>query len=123
MHEDHKESSADGSPGRLVRPFAIAKGRTRPSYNLDMITLVVGLTDADRPGLEPEYAEILALCDRPQSVAEVAAGVSLPIAVVKVLLSDLIERGDMIFRSPPGRTTQKTDPALLQAVLDGIRRL
>ncbi|OLT14114.1 hypothetical protein BJF78_20025 [Pseudonocardia sp. CNS-139] len=118
------ESEFDISPGPLVRPFAIAKGRTRPGrYDLDMITLVVALAPADRPGLMPEYAEILEAAQRPQSVAEVAAAVNLPMAVVKVLLSDLIERGDMIFRSPPARTTQRPDPKLLQAVLDGIRNL
>jgi len=56
------------------------------------------------------------------SVAEVAAAVNLPIVVVKVLLSDLIEEGDVFFRAPVHRTAAR-DRDVLTAVLDGLRRL
>jgi hypothetical protein len=42
---------------------------------------------------------------------------------VKVLLSDLIERGDLLFRSPPRLPASRTDRVVLQAVLDGVRDL
>jgi hypothetical protein len=119
------DSWFDEDAGPLVRPFAMTRGRTRPGrYDLDMITLVVAMGGAYRdPGREPEYARILAACQRPVSVAEVSAAVDLPMVVVKVLLSDLIERGELLFRSPPRSQSPQTDRRVLQAVLDGVRNL
>jgi hypothetical protein len=122
------DSWFDDDAGPLVRPFAVTRGRTRPGrYDLDMITLVVALGDDRRsardPSREPEYARILAACQRPVSVAEVSAAVDLPMVVVKVLLSDLIERGELLFRSPPPSRSAQTDRRVLQAVLDGVRNL
>ncbi|GAA1876869.1 DUF742 domain-containing protein [Pseudonocardia ailaonensis] len=113
----------DEDSRRLVRPFAMARGRTRPDrYDLDMITLVVAVAPPERRRADPGQAEILEICSHPLSVAEVAAKADLPMVVVKVLLSDLIESGDVIFRPPVGRGTAN-DPDLLRAVLDGLRRL
>lgn len=119
------ESWFDEDAGPLVRPYALTRGRTRTGrHDLNMITLVVTVrSDADAGFLvEPEYAEILHMCQTPLSVAEVSAKLNLPMAVVKVLLSDLIEQNLVVFRSPPVRTPTP-DRKLLQAVLDGIRRL
>jgi hypothetical protein len=113
----------DEDGGRLVRPFAMARGRTRPGlHDLDMITLVVSAGRRGRPPAGLEYSEILDACRDPVSVAEVAAAVNLPIVVVKVLLSDLIEEGDVFFRAPVHRTAPR-DRDVLTAVLDGLRRL
>lgn len=114
----------DEDAGPLVRPFAMTRGRTRPGrYDLDMITLVVAVGVPRDHVREPEYARIIAACQRPVSVAEVSAAVDLPMVVVKVLLSDLIERGELMFRSPPRSVSPQTDRVLLQAVLDGVRNL
>ncbi|MCO1659307.1 DUF742 domain-containing protein [Pseudonocardia humida] len=119
-----EDSWFDEDAGPLVRPFALTRGRTRPGrYDLDMITLVVAIGSHREPGREPEYARILAACQRPVSVAEVSATVDLPLVVVKVLLSDLIERGELLFRSPPRTVSPQTDRVVLQAVLDGVRNL
>lgn len=119
------EPWTDEAAGRIVRPFAVAGGRTRPGrFDLNLITLVVSIGHAGRHRHEPEAAEIMRCCAQPVSVAEVAAIVDLPLGVVKVLLSDLIERGDLIYRMPVNNVHGRPDdPALLQAVLDGIRRL
>jgi hypothetical protein len=45
-----------------------------------------------------------------------------PLGVAKVLVGDLIERGEVAVRSPR-REQQAPDRELLQAVLDGIRAL
>ena len=118
------EAWFDDEAGPLVRPYALTRGRTRcDRHELNMITLVVTVRDdADFALLEPEHQRILRLCERPLSVAEVAAKLDLPMAVVKVLLSDLIDQKLLIFRSPPPRVSTP-DRKLLQAVLDGIRRL
>ncbi|HVV09465.1 DUF742 domain-containing protein [Amycolatopsis sp.] len=110
----------DSAP--LVRPYLLTGGRSRPARDdLELITLVVTATDEIRETVSPEQSEILRLCRRPCSVAEVSALLNLPLMVVKVLLSDLIDRGHLIHRSPPATTTPSRQ--LLQAVLDGIRRL
>jgi hypothetical protein len=55
-------------------------------------------------------------------VAEVAARVDLPLPVVKVMLSDLIEQNLVLFRTAaPAQETPNRH--VLQAVLDGIRKL
>lgn len=107
----------------LVRPFFLARGKARSAHHgLEMISLVVTVGPEAGPELGPEHAEIVRMCRRPQSVAEVSARIDLPLVVVKVMLSDLIDRGYLIFRSPPS-TADIPSPQLLQAVLDGIRRL
>ena len=54
------------------------------------------------------------------SIAEIAAHVELPLGVVRVLCSDLIEWGLVITRSPTDRSAREPDLETLQAVLDGL---
>lgn len=113
-------------PGPLVRPFAVTRGRAgKDLHNLDIITLVVAVRpEADVATLDREYGEILHMCQhRPLSIAEIAAELNLLLAAVKVLVSDLINSGHLIFRSPPPPTDGRPDIPLLQAVLDGVRGL
>lgn len=117
-----RESWYDDEAGPLVRPYAVTRGRTRSTRpDLNMITLVVTVHH-EVVGMDPEYAEIVRLCQYPMSIAEIGAKLDLPLAVVKVLISDLIEEGFLIFRSPPPRV-DVLDVNTLQAVLDGIRKL
>ncbi|OQO90904.1 DUF742 domain-containing protein [Saccharomonospora piscinae] len=110
--------------GGLVRSYVVTGGRTRSdSYGLDMMTLVVALcSPAEAEHLPVEYAKIVRRCQQPMSVAEVGAHIDLPLPVVKVLLSDLIEQNYVIFRkaAPP---SEAPNQHVLQAVLDGIRKL
>jgi hypothetical protein len=112
----------DDAAGPLVRPYAVTRGRTRsPQTELEMITLVVALQPPDHSAtarLDPEHIEILARCQRPTSVAEISAALQLPLSVVKILISDLIERQLVIFRA-----AVSPDLHVLQAVINGIRRL
>lgn len=113
----------DEDAGPLVRPYAVARGRTRPTrHDLEMTTLVVAVRTDRYVHVDREYAHILRMCQVPLSVAEVSATLNLPLVVVKVLLSDLIDWGLIIFRSPP-RASDVPRMELLQAVLDGIRKL
>jgi hypothetical protein len=115
----------DEAAGPLVRPYAVTRGRTLGAgHDLDMLTVVV---TADRaPTLrrpEPEYAQIVWLCRTPQSVAEVAAIVKLPLAVTKILVGDLIGEGHLIFRAPVQPEAGPGDLNILRAVLNGIRKI
>jgi hypothetical protein len=110
----------DEDAGPLVRPYAITRGRTPDrQQKLELISLIVSLEpDGTAEYLEPEYASIVRLCQQPISVAELSAELELPLGVVKVLVSDLIERGLVVHR-----TSRGSDPALLRQVLHGLHQL
>lgn len=114
----------DEAAGPIVRPYTVTGGRTRTAREgLKLITLVVAVGHgrelvAPSPGLGPEHRRILSLCQNPVSVAELAAGAELPVSVVKILLGDLLDR-DLVM----SRSAAAPDLELLQAVIDGIRRL
>jgi hypothetical protein len=105
-----------------VRPYTVTNGRTRPSTALDLVSLVraTGRSTVAPEQLGLEHAEALRWCRTPTSVAEIAAHLRHPVMVTKVLLSDLIESGAVTARYP---TFDSTDPARLEELLDGLRRL
>ncbi|MGO4431716.1 DUF742 domain-containing protein, partial [Streptomyces sp. MCAF7] len=80
-------------------------------------------TDTARHGLEPEHIMILRMCTgNPLSVAEIAARLDMPATVAKVLLGDLLDMGAIHTRAPIA-LAEAPEIHVLQAVLDGIRRL
>lgn len=112
----------DGAAGPLVRPYALTRGRTHAAAaELDRATLVVA---APEPAASDEWdadrERILLLCAQPRSVEDLAAALEIPLVVAKVLVSDLLDNGDL---SVPLTPLREPDYDLLQAVLDGIRRL
>ncbi|MEV5018795.1 MULTISPECIES: DUF742 domain-containing protein [unclassified Streptomyces] len=112
--------------GRLVRPFTLTGGRTRPSRaDFTLITTVTAVdpqpTRGARP--QPEHLRILRLCAEPVAVAEVAARLDLPVSVVVILLSDLLEAGRITARPPHLVSRANPDLDLLQKVRDGLGRL
>ncbi len=117
------EAWYDDAAGPLVRPYAVTGGRTHSGrYELDLITLVVAIDpDTHAALVEPEHAEVLRVCTYPSSVAEVASKLDLPVGVAKVLISDLIERSYLIFRS--NSQAVAPDLEMMRKVLDGIRNL
>lgn len=110
-------------PGPLVRPYTMTGGRTRPVLpGLDMVSVVVADPKADPRPLAPEHLAILSVSRRPISVAEISAYLDLPLTVVKVLVSDLLSRQVLLTRDP-SPSAEPPELNVLQAVLDGIRRL
>ncbi|WP_434446566.1 DUF742 domain-containing protein [Lentzea sp. E54] len=116
----------DEAAGPMVRPYAMVSGRTRPKPAGEDLTLTTQVrairTNSEQGTLSVEHLEIIKLCRKPLSVAEVAAYLHAPLVVVKVLLSDLIQRGDVI-TSGPSKTVAPVDLNLLQKVLDGVRAI
>lgn len=119
-----RESWYDDDAGPLVRPFTVTRGRTKGSRSdLNMITMLVAAPGQPEPR-DPEHVDIVQLCRHPMSVAEIAAKLNLPLAVVKILIGDLIQGGLLLFSSPLSTLeTEVPDMNVLRAVLDGIRRL
>ena len=71
-----------------VRPYALTGGRTRPTNEMSLSSLLKARAAAPGGYLSPEQAQALALCrGEPRSVAEVAATLRQPMQVTKILLS------------------------------------
>ncbi len=77
---------------RFVRPYTITAGRTRGNVDLPMEATLRRVPAGDDSTLSPAARQVLDACDT-RSVAEVSAMVSMPLGVVRVLLSDLVEQG------------------------------
>jgi hypothetical protein len=109
----------------VVRPYSWTRGRTRPVQDLAIETLV-STSDEGRDMTSicsAEHAAIAQLCTEMRSVAEVAALLSLPLGVARVLLADMIDAGLVhVHRNPTG-WGDMPDLALLERVLDGLYRL
>lgn len=119
----------DDEAGPVVRPYAMTRGRTSSpgQHVLDLIAVVVTEPDAgdpeDDPTLAPEHVEIVGRCrDEPQSVAELAAGLDLPVGVVRVLIGDLVHAG-LVHVTRPVPPAELPDESILRDVIDGLRAL
>lgn len=113
--------------GALVRPYAHTGGRTRSSHTLELEALV---SSSWHPGIGDAVLTthhrrmIVDLCVQPRSVAEVAALLSVPLGVVRVLLGDLASAGVVIVHATAGTNGDGApDLAFMQRVLVGLRRL
>lgn len=115
----------DEDAGPVVRPYALIRGRTRPTgESLDLIALVTAVRGAkpDSVDLDPEHFEILRQCHLPASVADLAADLDLPVGVIRILIADLRDRS-LIRIHHPIAPAQLPDPRVLREVADGLRRL
>ncbi|PJE99561.1 DUF742 domain-containing protein [Streptomyces carminius] len=104
---------------QVVRAYVRTGGRSSPTRELDLTTLVVA---ANSPvhGLQREHRRIMDLCRQGAlSVAEVAAHLELPLIVVKVVVSDLMDTGHL---TTPAPVVSLSDVALLRRILDGLHR-
>ncbi|WP_328483122.1 DUF742 domain-containing protein [Streptomyces sp. NBC_00377] len=119
----------DDEAGPVVRPYAMTRGRTTSAFQhrLDLIALVVAEPHAEDaqtdPSLSPEHADIVGLCRRtPQSVAELAAELDLPIGVVRVLVGDLVD-AEFVHVNRPVPPAELPDESILRDVINGLRAL
>lgn len=117
---DDQELWLDDDAGPLIRPYSVTGGRTAPTVDLSLLSLVMATGRAQGP-LDPEYANALGLCRVPISVAEVAAHLGLPVVVTKILLSDLVDCDAVTVRAPRA-ADDPTDLSLLEKLLDGLQR-
>jgi hypothetical protein len=115
----------DDEAGPMVRPYVMTRGRLQPVRGtFDLITLVVATRDTPgvQPGLGPEHLAIADLCQRPLSVAEIAAGLDLPLGTVRVLLGDLLDKGFVVTQEPQPDVDVR-DIRMYEVVLDELRAL
>jgi hypothetical protein len=117
------------SGASVARPYTWTRGRTSPAFNLGVETLVSTTAHGHAMAVLacPEHQAVAALCGDPRSVAEVAALLSLPLGVARVLLADMADIGlVVVHRNPPGEEGScagRPDMVLMERVLSGLRRL
>lgn len=117
--------SGDGAvvDGNSLRPFLLTAGRVAGQDSIAIETQVV-TTDVGRTAstaLGFECRDILALCDDPLSVAEIAAQLSLHLGVVRVLVGDLSAGGHLSVYLP--NADASTDVDTLLRVIRGLRAI
>jgi hypothetical protein len=114
-----------------VRPYSLTGGRTRFGHVLLVETFVAALeapeehrelSNGSPTRVMPEMRAIVELCRRMRTVAEIAALLTMPLGVVRVLLSDLADQGKIRVYGT-GHGPGQPDRALLERVLSGLRRL
>lgn len=79
----------------LVRPYVLTAGRTSPRVDLPLeapVETVDAGTDTHRQ-VNDVSARILRLATDGPSVAEIAARLSIPLGVARVLIGDLVVQG------------------------------
>ncbi|MCB5164613.1 DUF742 domain-containing protein [Streptomyces bambusae] len=102
------------------RPYTLTRGRIHASRPLRLETLVETVGRPDGYAALPEHDRILDLCGRPRSVAEVSALVGLPVGVVRVLVSDLADGGQLRVHEQDGHSAPAS---MLGRLLHGLERL
>jgi hypothetical protein len=107
----------------LVRPYSWTKGRTTSGHDLAIEALISATGWTLEPTASPEHHTILRLCSAPRSVAEVAALLSVPLGVARVLLGDMAEAGSVVVHRTAGTPDDAPDLALMQRVLSCLQRL
>lgn len=111
---------------RVVRPYALTRGRTRSQRSdLPLEALVRGVHGATDLSPTSERRRILELSTASiLSVAEVSAHLSLPLGVVRVLIGDLAEEGLVVVHTgSPSAAPAATNLKVLESVLNGISSL
>jgi hypothetical protein len=109
----------------VVRPYTWTGGRTSPVFDLAVETLVSTTKHGHEVAVltSAEHRAVAELCHYPRSVAEVAALLSLPLGVVRVLLADMANIGLIVVHRNTYSTADTADMALMERVLSGLRRL
>lgn len=106
-----------------IRPYALTGGRTRARQHL-LVETLISVPRYD-PGLSASLMpESRALYERSRggvSIAELSAGLDMPLGVVRVLVSDLAAQG-AVFVHATGHASSY-DQRMLGRILDGLKQL
>lgn len=116
---DEREDSA-----AIVRAYTWTRGRTTSHYHLELETLVSTTERGrDTAALAQEYRSAALLCSQPRSVAEVAALLSVPLRVARVLLGDMAGLGLLTVHQTASGDGDAPNYEMLERVLSGLHRL
>ena len=123
---DELESYASDDQPSLVRPYTLTAGRTDSRVSLPLEAPIQAIV-SDKPPRWPGNdvrAQICAMCGASPSVAEIAAGLSLPVGVARVLIGDLVSAGHLRVRTTlTERSSVDERRELIGRTLRGLRAL
>lgn len=108
---------------KRIRPYALTGGRTRPRHEL-LVEALISVPRYDpslSDSLMPESRAIYERARTRVSIAELSVALSVPLGVVRVLLSDLAAQGAVYVH--PTAHTYHHDRQMLGRILDGLERL
>jgi hypothetical protein len=108
---------------KRIRPYALTGGRTQTRTEL-LVEALVSVPRFDPSLLDSLMPESRMLYERARSrvsIAELSVAVSLPLGVVRVLLSDLAAQGAIYIH--PTAHAYHHDREMLGRILDGLERL
>jgi hypothetical protein len=89
-----------GTTQDFVRPFVITGGRTRAADTSLRMETMVQTVGQPRDDLDFEKARIVDECYEPMSIAEIAAGIGVPLGVAMVIVGDLVDDGCLETTNP-----------------------
>jgi hypothetical protein len=123
---DHWERNDTDEP-QLVRPYTLTAGRTDSRINLPLEAPVETVLAPKKPPRWPGNdvrGRILTMGSDSPSVAEIAAVLSLPLGVARVLIGDLVTQGYMqVHTTLADSTTDDERRDLIGRTLRGLRAL
>jgi thioredoxin-dependent peroxiredoxin len=135
----HQQSEREGEPTgdwfiesetagetSLVRPYALTAGRTDSGVELALEARVEALDTTAKPRWPRNdvRGQILTWCVHSPSVAEIAAGLSLPLGATRFLVGDLVTQGYLRVDAPLSDSMPINDRReLISRTLRGLRAL
>ena len=123
---DELESRAPADQPSLVRPYTLTAGRTDSRVKLPLEAPIEAI-ESEQPQRWPGNdvrAQICALCENSPSVAEIAARLSLPLGVARVLIGDLVASGHLrVHTTLSDQSTIDERRELIGRTLRGLRAL
>jgi hypothetical protein len=111
------------NPRQLVRPYTRTGGRTHVGFRLELETLLTTTTGRDRDiaSLRTDYRTICEVCRAPQSTAEIAVHLGLPLGAARVLIADVVDAQLLFVHEVAEEDGPSMD--LLHRVVSGLRRM
>ncbi|MET0476218.1 MAG: DUF742 domain-containing protein [Mycobacterium sp.] len=123
---DAWENSESLDEVSLVRPYTLTAGRTVSRVDLPLEAPISTLRSAQAPRWPGSdvRAKILTLGEESASVAEIAARLSLPLGVARVLIGDLVTQGYLRVDATLGASVSIDERRdLMGRTLRGLRAL
>jgi hypothetical protein len=108
---------------KRIRPYTLTGGRTRARHHLLVETLIsVPRYDPTlSEALMPESKALYEQARSQMSIAELSAVLTIPLGVVRVLISDLASQGAVLIH--PTAHSYLHDQKVLDRILSGLRKL
>ena len=123
---DELEPFAPEDQPNLVRPYTLTAGRTDARISLPLEAPIEAVL-SDKPQRWPGNdvrSQICSMCGSSPSVAEIAARLSLPVGVARVLIGDLVAAGHLRVRTTlSDLSTIDERRELIGRTLRGLRAL